>query len=141
MRVGIFVVSATLAGAGAAFAQSDWVVDPWAVTAPNAASSAIRSAIRTSSRIAAPVEWIDERNFELADPWLSPTQSPPGTSSGARPAGAPAGPRPPRASGERGDWAKPVPLLVDPWAQDAPKARVPASDFIVDPWAADVYGR
>src|SRR5690606_8983781 len=74
MRVGIFVVSASLAGAGVALAQSDWAVDPWSPAfATPRASSGRRSAPALRSRTQAPVEWIDERSPELADPWQSST--------------------------------------------------------------------
>ncbi|HEY6727129.1 MAG TPA: hypothetical protein VI197_24010 [Polyangiaceae bacterium] len=140
MRVGIFVVSAILAGAGVAFAQSDWVVDPWSPpsVAPSSARSA-RAAAAPASRRHARVEWVDERNFELTDPWLSSTPAPRGVSSPTPNTGVQAPPAPPRRPRESGDWAKPLQLLVDPWAPEPPKARVPAPDLIVDPWANDVY--
>lgn len=139
MRVGICVVLAIVAGAGVAFAQSDWVVDPWAPVAtaapvaPRAPQQALR--VAASSRLAVSEQWVDERNFELTDPWLdsAPSQL-----------GAPAASKAPRAlsrtSSAAGEWAKPVPLLVDPWATEPRKASAPPVDLIVDPWAKDGSG-
>lgn len=129
MRVGIFVVSASLAGAGVAFAQSDWVVDPWSPafrTMPVSSERASHTALR--SRTQAPVEWIDERSPELADPWQGST-----IARGTPAAQAQSGSA--RTSGESGEWAKPIPLVVDPWEQAPAKSSVPAPELIVDPWA------
>jgi len=124
MRAGIFVVSAAVvavvAGAGVAFAQ-DWVVDPWAVpqTAPAPAPTLV------------PIQWVDEGDSELDDPWVGAAPAA-GAAELASPEPPPAG----RNTGA-GEWAKPVPLLVDPWASEAAKPWVPPADLIVDPWAQD----
>lgn len=136
MRVGIFVVSASVAGAGMAFAQSDWVVDPWypSAAAPTAVQRAHEAAAAAPQRgrRQTPVEWIDERNLELVDPWSRPAAAAI-DSSGAVPTVTHKRAVKPRAASESRDWAKPVPLLVDPWASEPTKSAPPA-DLIVDPW-------
>lgn len=134
MRVGIFLVSASVAFAGVAFAQSDWVVDPWSRPSFTTTSSVARAPE------AVPVEWVDERDFEITDPWPNSTPSSRGASAASPVAGVQDQPALPLRGSEPGDWAKPVPLLVDPWATEPPKAWAPAPDLIVDPWANDVTG-
>ena len=138
MRAGIFVVSAVLvavvAGAGVAFAQSDWVVDPWAT--PPAAPTPSSAEPLLQAGLNVRIQWVDEGDAELDDPWV-------GAAPRAR-AAERVSPEPPPASritGAPGEWAKPVPLLVDPWAPEPAKPWVPPADLIVDPWAQDGSAR
>ena len=139
MRVGLLVGSAILAGAGVAVAQSDWVVDPWSSPATAQESSSVQLTARAGVTPASqgwfgelPVEWADPRSTEPTNPWSSSAASVPGSPSKSAPAGAqtplPGGTAP-------GAWAKPVPLVVDPWAPARVRTRAPAVDLIVDPWA------
>lgn len=137
MRVGLFVVSAIVGGASVAYAQSDWVVDPWVSSSEPQVSSvehASAAALAPASHGHLRFVWIDEPNFDLADPWARPAAVEPLGNAQAHPSA-------PRAVSAPGVWAKPVPLVVDPWAAKAAKSRVSADDLIVDPWAYDDPGR
>jgi hypothetical protein len=131
MRVGLFVVSAFVASTGAALAQSDWVVDPWSrsvrthesmiatgVVAPH------DDALDPSPEYDARRGWFDPWSVELDDPWTGDAAPTP-----------PAHPVQAEAKRESSEWAKPVPLVVDPWATAPARSAAPVVDLIVDPWA------
>lgn len=138
MRVGLFVGSAILAGAGVAVAQSDWVVDPWSLPATQQASS-VQPAAPAGAAPAAegrfgelPAEWADPRSTEPTNPWSSRPVSAASSPSESAGTGAQT---PLTGVSAPGAWAKPVPLVVDPWAPTHVRTRAPAVDLIVDPWA------
>ena len=132
MRVGLFIVSAFVASTGAALAQSDWVVDPWSL-APRTHESSIATATDAPRPALAPHreynqhrEWLGEWSAELTDPWKDDSATTPTVPLHGVPA---------RATRESGEWAQPVPLLVDPWAAEPVRSSEPVVDLIVDPWA------
>jgi len=134
MRVGLFVGSAILAGAGVAVAQSDWVVDPWSSPTTQQASSTQGGVTPAPEGWfdERPTEWVDPRSTEPTNPWSS--SAPGALSSPSKAAHADAQTPLPSVSAP-GAWAKPVPLVVDPWAPAHVKTPAPAVDLIVDPWA------
>jgi len=138
MRVGLFIGSAILAGAGVAVAQSQWVVDPWSSSTTTPSEQRATEARLTPASQGwfgeLPVEWADPRSTEPTDPWSRTVPTNPGSPREAVLAAAQ-----PTLAGVStpGAWAKPVPLIVDPWAPARVRARPPAVDLIVDPWARD----
>lgn len=137
MRVGLFIVSAFVASTGAALAQSDWVVDPWSLPTPTPESSiatAVEGPDHASGLEPRPAhnqhrEWLYEWSAELSDPWAGDAATEPGL------AAAPTHPVPERAKRESGEWAKPLSLVVDPWASEPKRFSAPVVELIVDPWA------
>lgn len=131
MRVGLLVVSACVASTGAALAQSDWVVDPWSRSARMHESATAMGVDAPPAALDARPEydpqrgWLDEWSVELDDPWTSAAATAP----------AAAHPVPAEVTRESGEWAKPVPLVVDPWATAPARSSAPVVDLIVDPWA------
>ena len=110
-----------------------------AVDAPRPAVES-RRALASQGEYNSHREWLDEWS-ELSDPWQTDAATalaasvPAASALAASVPAASAHGVPARATRESGDWAKPVPLVVDPWAPEPRGSSAPVVDLIVDPWA------